>query len=252
MDVSNSSEAFPEDEGSEPVLMHAAVAEAFRVLSASGMAWMLLRGENDLLRPSGELSILVDAEHPPLLDELMSRIGFRRVRAAGHGSHRFYFTYLGQTWVKLDIVSDISFGPFQQWRTTLAPGCLSRRKQIGILWLPASADQAWLQLLHLFLDKGKMSPEQFETAAVAGAIASADDEIAEFVDSHMGWGTADALLDLVAAERWDDLPVFAARMARAYTAAQPLRSRLRGLSNRILRLSGVRVEGPVVVREVRR
>lgn len=252
MDVSNSSEGFPEDEGSEPVLMHAAVAGAFRALNASGMTWMLLRGENDLLRPSGDITLLVDAANPSLLDELMSRIGFRRVHAAGYGSHRFYFTYVGQTWVKLDIVSEISFGPFQQWRTTLAPDCLSRRKQIGVLWLPASADQAWLQLLHLFLDKGKMSPEQFETAAVAGAIASADDEIAEFVDCHMGWGTADALLDLVAAERWEEIPAFAARMARAYTAAQPVGARLRSVTNRILRLSGVKVEGPVVVREVKR
>ncbi|MEA5456668.1 hypothetical protein SPF06_18245 [Sinomonas sp. JGH33] len=219
------------------------MAQAFRALEKSGRAWMLLRGENDLLHPSGDIDILVAGELLPELDGLMSGIGFRRVQAAGHGSHRFYFTYADHEWVKLDIVSEVSFGPFQQWRTSLASGCLSRRIQIGPLWLPATADQAWLQLLHLFLDKGKVAPDRRDVAGIAGAIASVDDDIAAFVDTCMGCGTAPALLDLVLEGNWDESAAFAARMKKALTARRPMSTRVRGLTNRLLRLSGARIQG---------
>ncbi|AOT02488.1 hypothetical protein [Arthrobacter sp. U41] len=225
--------------------LHPTVARAFHALDETGLAWLLLRGEDDLALPSGDVDILVAGGMLPGLDELMNGIGLCRVRAAGHGSHRFYFGYSdsGELWLKLDIVSEISFGPFQQWRTPLAPGCLERRVRNGALWLPAPDDQAWLQLLHLALDKGQIQPQREQSARVAAAVASAEDRIAAYVDQRSGAGAAASLLELVRAGRFDEAPAMAARLRSGWTRAARLRTPALALRNRALRQLRPRLPG---------
>jgi hypothetical protein len=225
--------------------VHPTVARAFHALDETGLPWVLLRGEDDLARPAGDVDILVAAGLLPVLDELMAGTGLCRVRAAGHGSHRFYFGYsdAGELWLKLDVVSEISFGPFQQWRTPLAPGCLQRRVRSGALWLPAPDDQAWLQLLHLALDKGDIQPQREESARAAAAVASTEDRIAEYVDQRSGAGTAAQLLGLVRSGRFDRAPAMSARLRSDWTRGAPLRTPLLALANRALRQLSPRLPG---------
>lgn len=221
-------------------VIHPWVAKALQALDRSGQPWVLLRGEDDLALPAGDVDILVARELLPGIDGLMRDVGFHRVLAPGHGTHRFYFGYASadDLWVKLDIVSDIAFGPYQQWRTTLAPACLRRRIRAGRLWLPAAADQAWLQLLHLIMDKGQIPPERVEAARFAGGIAAADDAIAQSLDQQLGPGTAASLLSMVRTDSLGEAPAMAARMRSAWTAAYPAGSRERWAVNRALRLLG--------------
>lgn len=225
--------------------VHPTVAKAFGALDDTGLPWVLLRGEDDLAAPVGDVDILVSDELLPGLDELMNGIGLCRVRATGHGSHRFYFGYAdsGELWLKLDIVSDISFGPFQQWRTPLAPGCLERRVRTGGLWMPAPADQAWLQLLHLVLDKGEIRPQREGTALAAAAVASPGDRIAGYVDQRSGAGTAAQLLDLVRSGSFGEASAMAARLRSVWTNGSPLRTRSLALTNRALRQLKPRLPG---------
>jgi hypothetical protein len=218
------------------------VAAALHALDGTGLPWLLLRGEHDLARPSGDVDILVARELLPVLDRVLEAAGFRRVLAPGHGSHRFYFCYsaAADAWVKLDIVSEIAFGSYQQRRTSLARLCLGRRVPSGPLWLPAPPDQAWLQLLHLFLDKGRIAPSRREAARIAAAAASADDSIAEFVDRRMGPGTAANVLELVRAGRFDDVPATAAAMTSKW-AGGPAVPWLIAARHRGLRLLGARL-----------
>ncbi|MET1063480.1 MAG: hypothetical protein ABWX85_00745 [Arthrobacter sp.] len=213
------------------------------------MPWVLLRGEDDLAEPSGDVDILVAGGVLPRLDELMHAIGLCRVRAAGHGSHRFYFGYAecGELWLKLDIVSEISFGPYQQWRTSLAAGCLERRVRNGDLWMPSPADHAWLQLLHLMLDKGEIQPQRQETARAAATVASAGDPVAKYLDGRSGAGTAAELLDLIRSEQFDQAPAMAAGLRSGWTDAAPVRTQLLALANRASRLPGPRMPGPGLV-----
>ncbi|WP_160663657.1 hypothetical protein [Pseudarthrobacter sp. ATCC 49987] len=225
--------------------VHPTVAKAFHALDETGLPWVLLRGEDDLALPSGDVDILVARELLPVLDGLMNGIGLCRVHATGHGSHRFYFGYSdsGELWLKLDIVTEISFGPFQQWRTPLAQGCLERRVRTGELWMPAPADQAWLQLLHLTLDKGEIQPQRQEAARAAAAVASPADRIARYLDQRSGAGTAAELLDLVRAGRFDEAPALAAGLRSGWTSAAPLRTRTLALTNRALRQLSPRLRG---------
>lgn len=81
------------DPGAGRGAVHPTVAKAFHVLDETGLPWVLLRGEDDLALPSGDVDILVARELLPDLDKLMNGIGLCRVHATGHGSHRFYFGY---------------------------------------------------------------------------------------------------------------------------------------------------------------
>lgn len=225
--------------------VHPTVARAFHALDQTGLPWVLLRGEDDLARPTGDVDILVARGLLPRLDELMNGIGLCRVRAAGHGSHRFYFGYSDsvELWLKLDFVSEISFGPYQQWRTPLAPGCLERRVRNGVLWLPAPDDQAWLQLLHLFLDKGEIQPTRKEAARTAASIAGTGDRIAGYVDRRSGADTAAQLLDLVRSGSFDEAPALATRLRSGWTNGAFLRTQLVALTNRALRQVSPRLTG---------
>jgi hypothetical protein len=240
----------PTDPGQSPIQgVNPGLASALKVLEATGLPWVLLRGESDLLRPAGDVDVLVSLEMLPGLDELLEGVGFRRVLAWGHGSHRFYFRYLPDEdfWLKLDIVSDISFGQFQELKTALAEGCLRRRVSRGPLRLPEGGDQAWLQILHLLLDKGEIAPEREQTARTAGALASVSDPIAAFFDRRMGAGTAEALLDLFQAGRFDEIPAMAAAM-KTHWMGRGSSPRLISFANHALRRLGPRLKGrgPVV------
>lgn len=246
MDATSSGPPDPGEWGGEQPAVHPSIAQAFRALDGAGLPWVLLRGEDDLARPDGDVDLLVAEASVERLDALLAGAGFRRVVARGHGSHRFYFSYdaAEDLWLKLDIVSEISFGPFQQWRTPLARGCIQRRIRNGLVWLPATTEQAWLQLLHIMLDKGGVvRPERMETVRVSGALASTDDVIAAFVDRQVGPGTAAELLRLVRSGSFEDFPDPALRMAAALTRNAPLRTRMTAARNRVLRLISPTVPG---------
>lgn len=221
------------------------LAMALHALDETGLPWVLLRGEDDLARPSGDVDILVSKELLPRLDTLLEGVGFCRVLAPGHGSHRFYFCCApgGDFWVKLDIVSDIAFGRYQQWRTSLSRRCLGRRVRRGQLWLPAPEIQAWLQLLHLVLDKGEIASDRRETARKAAGAASVGGAVADFVDRRMGPGTAAGVLKLVHEGRFEDVPAMAAGMRSRWAATSPAPRRLLAARNRGLRLLGPRLRG---------
>ncbi|TDT76545.1 thymidylate kinase [Arthrobacter sp. AG258] len=227
----------------EILRVHPRLAAVFDALDASSWPWLLLRGGDDLALPAGDVDILVDKGVLPVLDGLLAAAGFCRVRAPGHGSHRFYFHYAVDdgAWIKLDVVSDLAFGPYQQWRTPWAARCLRRRVRRGTHWMPDPADQAWLLLLHLFMDKGSISPERHPLARAAARTAADGGRIAESVRRRVGAGLVAEMVDSVLDGRFDDVPGTAARMRAAWRGG--LSPRLIAGANRVLRHAGAQVRG---------
>jgi hypothetical protein len=223
--------------------VHPRVAAVFDVLNDSNLPWLLLRGEDDLALPSGDVDILVDSSVLPRLDELLAAAGFCRVLALGHGSHRFYFCYSVDegAWIKLDVVSDLAFGPYQQWRTPWAARCLRRRVRHGSYWMPDPADQAWLLLLHLFMDKGSIAAERRPLALAAARTAADGGRIAESVRRRVGAGPVAEMVDLVLDGRFEEAPATAARMRAAWRGGWSPRP-IAGV-NKLLRRSGAQVRG---------
>lgn len=224
--------------------VNSALITVFRELDKSGLPWALLRGEDDLVRPAGDVDILVSADLVPGLDRHLAGVGFRRVVALGHGSHRFYFRYLAEEdlWIKLDVVSDISFGQFQELGTALAAGCFRRRVALGPLWLPEIQDQAWLHILHLVLDKGEITPAKAPAARSAAAVATVENPIALFLDRKFGTGTAGKLLNLLQSENFEDVPAAAADLKSRWTGTR-VPPWLISSGNMALRRVGPRLKG---------
>jgi len=174
--------------------------EAFRALDDLELPWALLRGEDELARPEGDVDVLVGVRDVRAVDRALGSVGFRRLPAAGRGSHRFYFRYdvAAQLWLKLDLVSRVDYGDYQELRTTLGVGCLAASLRVEPVRRLQPEDQAWLLLLHLLLDKGCI-PRARRQVAVPGYV-------------HMG---------LWRANRWDGVAtaVPGARLARVLLRA---------------------------------
>lgn len=226
------------------------LADAFSLLENSGCPWMLLRGEEDLARPSGDVDLLISEPLLPIIDRILEEAGFCRVLAHGHGTHRFYFRYVPDVdlWIKLDVVSDIAFGKFQELPTDLAAGCLQRRVALGPLRLPEMRDKAWLQILHLVLDKGLIAPERETAARAAAAVATASGPVASFLDGKFGDLKAQSLLDLLLCGNFQEVPATAEWMASNWSGHTSFGRRITSLSNAILRRVGPHLKGrgPVV------
>ncbi|RJT94885.1 hypothetical protein D6T65_17270 [Arthrobacter frigidicola] len=198
---------------------------------------MLLRGEEDLSRPTGDVDILVAPSLLPIVDGILREGGLHRVHAPGHGSHRFYLGLDEEgPWIKLDIVSDLTFGPLQQWVTPLAGDCLARRVRRGSFWLPAPADQAWLQILHLVMDKGRIPADRVPAARRAGVAAAEQDAIARLIDQWTGSGTASQLLRMVRSGSGEPAAQLGRHIRRAWTRSTPAPVIRRIVVNRIQRL----------------
>lgn len=224
--------------------IHPALAPAFTALERSGLPWLLLRGSDELACPTGDVDILVDRRLLPRLDAVMESARFRRVLAAGRGSHRFYFCYSSQDrhWLKLDIVAGIDFGKYQQFHTSLAAGCLRRRVRRGPIWVPERLDQAWLHLLHLVLDKDGIPVPRRELARSLADTAADGGTIPQYIDRRMGPGTSARVIAAVRAGEWEGIPALGRGM-RGGKAVAALRQWGMAALNRGRRRLGARLKG---------
>jgi thymidylate kinase len=134
------------------------LTDAFLALDEHEIAWALLRGVWALGEPSGDVDMLVDAAATAEIDAVLVAAGFARIRAPGHGSHRFFVSYdaAQDRWIELDIVTDVAFGTRQQFRTGLAPGLLARTRRLGTVATLHPDDGFWHLLLHLLLSRGEV------------------------------------------------------------------------------------------------
>jgi thymidylate kinase len=138
--------------------INGAMRGAFDALDSSGIAWALLRGADALDRASGDVDVLLDAAAEAEVDAVLLSAGFVRVPAPGHGTHRFYVSYDAtlDRWMQLDIVTDVAFGPRQQFQTSLAPELLDRRRRLGTVTALHQGDAFWHLALHLLLSRGQV------------------------------------------------------------------------------------------------
>ena len=96
---------------------------AARGLDAADVRWCRLRDrdggqEDDILVNRADLSTARTA---------LGHAGWREHRHLGHGTHRSFYTFdpEGDRWLKIDTVTALDFGRWQEWRPQLAAGCLA-------------------------------------------------------------------------------------------------------------------------------
>jgi thymidylate kinase len=135
--------------------VHPVLQSAFQAMNDAGIRWGLLRGHDDLAASAGDVDLLVHPGDLQQLNRILSSQTFRRRVARGRGTHAFFVTYHAPTdsWLKLDVVSELSFGPGFSLRTGAEEEVLARRRCQGPTATLAPDDEFWALLLHCLLDK---------------------------------------------------------------------------------------------------
>jgi hypothetical protein len=228
-------------------LVHPAIANALGALDEAGVRWCVLRGERELATLHGDVDLLVDARDRDLLrDALVKRHGFVPLPSSGRGPHRFYAAYDTDSdgWLKLDVVTELAFGRYQELPTEAARAVLDRRRRFGTLAVPDPCDAFWAELLHTLLDRARVRPESGrEVGAMARGAWGRSSPLSVLADAAgpPGWDAA-RRLEAAAAGHWDELTRVAAAMRKRWPGASPVAQRLRKDANRVLRRVG---GGPV-------
>lgn len=125
--------------------------------------------------PDDDLDVLVAPEDLAGVLALLQSDGYVEVPAHGRGTHHFLVRLEGGTFVHLDVVTSLDFGPLSLWRSGQAEACLDRAVAgpgPGDVPYLDPQDELWVTLLHLATDDGK-EPRGSQRLARVAALARA-------------------------------------------------------------------------------
>jgi hypothetical protein len=220
--------------------MHDAVATALGGLERAGVRWCLLRGAQDLDRVDGDVDLLVSRlELGRLRHALVASGGLSPLSSWGRRPHHFYAgPVAGEDAVlKLDVVTELAFGPYGELPTAAADRVLAGRRRQGDLWLPAPADAFWSLLLHALMDKGRVREERArELLSLAPAARDERSALRDVVDAACpgGWGSA-RVLDAVEHRAWEELLALAPLLRDGWPGTTRAARESRVAARRLLR-----------------
>ena len=193
--------------------------EVFAALDRAGVRWCLLRGAEDPDAQAGDVDLLVARDDAARLTGAIAPLGFARLPAWGYGSHRFHLGYDAATdrWLKLDVVTELAFGPWFSLPSDAAAHCLSRRRRRGSAVLLDERDTFWCLLLHRLLDKGSVGAAAAPLARLARTPGCAESTLAHEVQRiATGFCTPALLLDAARRGAWTELEARGDALAAAW------------------------------------
>jgi thymidylate kinase len=221
-----------------PPIPHAAVISAIKALDAAHVDWCILRGEAELDAPVGDVDLLVSARDMGRVTHALAASGYVLLPAWGHGSHRFFVTYDqdSDTWIKLDLVTELAFGPWQSLRTRAAAACLVRRRRTGPVDVLDSDDAFWSLLLHCLLDRGTVPPRHARRLVELASAATGDSPMALEVLPCFpaGWDPA-RVVEHVRREDWVTLAGLGRALHARWLRRRPVTTWTRRVSQHVLR-----------------
>lgn len=221
--------------------MHTLLLQVFQQLEQENVDYCLLRGYEELddLAAGADVDLLVREGQAGRLRAALGRLGFVQLLSWGRAPHQFFVAYDEPTdhWLKLDIVTDVSYGmPIPSIRTDLAAACLARRRRRGPTFIPAPEDELVALLLHCMLDKGAFAPNRRERLqALCHEVA---DEAYLTKQLQLYWSPSMAwprLKALIAGAAWNDLLAERPAVMRRLAGSQKIRVLGRVLRGRVLR-----------------
>jgi hypothetical protein len=220
---------------------HPLLAAVFADLDRAAVPWCVLRGADELDAPHGDVDLVVGAGDRTAVDRIVSHRGFVRIPAWGYGSHRAFvaFSDADGTWLKLDIVTRLDFGPYFELRTSLASRALAGRRRLGAIAVPSPDDEFWALLLHCLLDKGTVTPRHQASLQRLAPLAHDAGPVAAFVARWLPEGWAPERVRAAAREGdRTELDALAVVLEDTMRGRQPVRTRATVLRNRWARRAG--------------
>ncbi|MDF2733505.1 MAG: hypothetical protein K0S97_128 [Chloroflexota bacterium] len=174
-----------------------AYARASSELDRANVRWLRLRDRG----AGNEDDLLVAPEDLPAARRALGVAGFHERPQPGHGTHRAFFAYDRETgaWAKVDVVTRIDLGPFQEWRTSLAEGCLARRVHGPDGARPSPDDAFWTLLLHELVDRPFRGIGRQANLRLLAASARIDGDGARFVRGLSDAWSPQRIVEMVSA-----------------------------------------------------
>jgi hypothetical protein len=191
--------------------LHPALDGAFTALNAAEVKWCVLRVPSNFTAPRGDVDLLIDRSHLSRARGVLEHLGFVMLSPWTRVSDVHFATYHASTdrWIKLHVVTDLSFGRFHALETREEAGCLARRYCDGPVAVLAPDDAFWALLLHCLIDKGTISSDRRIRLQDMADSACVDSPLAQLVTrlSPSGWD-AERLIQSARAGDWGTLEQF--------------------------------------------
>jgi thymidylate kinase len=210
-------------------------------LDRAGVRWCLLRGAESPDTHAGDVDLLVAPDDAARLTGAIAPLGFARLPAWGYGSHRFHLGYDAATdsWLKLDVVTELAFGPWFSLPSDAAAHCLSHCRRRGSAVVLDDGDAFWCLLLHRLLDKGSVGAAAAPLARLAHAPGCAESPLAHEVERiASGSCTPPLLLDAGRRAAWTELEAPSLALAAAWRRRHRIASVRRRVMGRLVRSAG--------------
>jgi thymidylate kinase len=221
-----------------PPIPQPIVTAAIEALDAAHVAWCVLRGEAELDAPVGDVDLLISARDLVCARNALAASGYLALPAWGHGSHRFFVAYDRDTdaWIKLDLVTELQFGPWHSLRTRAAAASLARRRRSGSVNVLDHDDAFWSLLLHCLLDRGSVPPRHAGRLVELASAATGDGPLAREVVPYLppGWD-ATRVVEHVRRRDWATLTRLGRALHARWRRRRPVATWTRGVGQHALR-----------------
>lgn len=223
-----------------PPEVHPLLRSSFAAFDSADVAWCVLRGEQEVRRPPGDVDLLISPLGYERARAILAANGFVRLPAHGRGSHSFFLTYDRATdhWLTVDVVTKLSYGPRFSLETHAEEACLRRRRPYGGLFVLHPDDAFWTLLLHCMLDKRQFEPHHAARLKELAPVASPNGWLASLVASvgPSEW-PPDRILQSARRGEWGPLKELAPRLAWGWGSAQAWPAARRFFASHLRRLA---------------
>ncbi len=203
-------------------------------LDEADVQWCLLRGGRDAFT-AADVDVLVAAADLSRAVGVIEAYGLIRLRTYGRGTHMF-FVGLDQatnSWVELDLVTELAFGRSFEVRTAAAGECLARRRWRRGVWVLAPDDEFWALLLHCLLDKRAWPDHHLGRLRQLEEAASLDGPLVRAMPPRAACST---LLEHARVGTWSAAAARRGALLAAWWRAHPITTTRRSTTSAVLRL----------------
>lgn len=221
--------------------MHTKLLQVFTESDRAGIAYCLLRDADrlDELAEGGEVDLLVQAGQFSEFRHLLKRLGFARMQDRGYAPHHFFINYdqPSDTWLKLDVVTEIVYGrPIKNLHTELARDCIRTRQPNGPTYIPSPENEFITLLLHCLLDKQDFEPHrQARLQTLCHQITDEDymtEQLTRYWSPDTRWKQ---IVEQIESGNWASLRLKRSNVIAHLTRRDPLGVRVHTFRSRALR-----------------
>jgi thymidylate kinase len=221
------------------LMWHPLLFAVFAVLEQAGVRYCLLRRPANPIGPEGDVDLLVDGADIVRMRTALRVTGLVRFPALGSGGEHVFLAYHAATdcWIRLHIITDLSFGRRRRLHSGAASVCLARRRHNGVLTELMPEDEFWVTLLHCLLEKAGIAARHRQRLRELARAAEPGGPLRELVERvcPAGWGAA-KLVECVRQDHWTELEEVAGSLAATWRRRMPLSARLAETMREVMRL----------------